>query len=273
MKRRKKRLRRNGLLLACVILFALVLVAFGIAFQSANTSFTHENHKNSDTAFSHDTRVSSHEALPQTLAQKLNLNEHDMKNLVLINFENEVPNEPDTLCYISQLISRDICEYDESMLAVREAGEALSRMLNDGCTQGHGKFILNSAFRSYEAQKRIWDERLAHDSDYGKNPYESPVRAMPPGKSEHETGLAFDILTVEHPFANNWFGTFDDGTWLAQNCHLYGFILRYPEDKTHITGVQYEPWHFRYVGVKAATYMSENNLCLEEFIKILHTAQ
>ena len=83
-----------------------------------------------------------------------------------------------------------------------------------------------------------------------------------PGSSEHHTGLAFDVaITGEASF-----GATKQSVWLAQHCWEYGFILRYPADKTAITGISYEPWHIRYVGREHAMIMRIENLCLEEYI-------
>ena len=86
-----------------------------------------------------------------------------------------------------------------------------------------------------------------------------------PGTSEHEAGLSLDILCDHYFTLTAGFGETDAGIWLAANAHYYGFILRYPADKEYITTIEYEPWHFRYVGVEAATVMYNENLTLEEF--------
>jgi D-alanyl-D-alanine carboxypeptidase len=86
-----------------------------------------------------------------------------------------------------------------------------------------------------------------------------------PGQSEHQTGLAVDISTVSRNcYLQECFADTSDGQWLANNSYKYGFILRFPEDKVAITGYQYEPWHFRYVGVDLATALYESGLTLDE---------
>ncbi len=89
-----------------------------------------------------------------------------------------------------------------------------------------------------------------------------------PGSSEHQIGLAVDIITDGYSSLDEGFGDTAAGKWLAANSSDYGFILRYPEGKEKITSIEYEPWHFRYVGVDAAKVITENNLCLEEFWNI-----
>ena len=79
----------------------------------------------------------------------------------------------------------------------------------------------------------------------------------------HQTGLAFDVGKVEKAFAKT-----TEAKWLKENCYLYGFIIRYPEGKTDITGYVYEPWHIRYLGIEDATKVEQSNLTLEEYLGI-----
>ena len=90
---------------------------------------------------------------------------------------------------------------------------------------------------------------------------------MVPGASEHQLGLAIDINCDTYTSLDEGFADTEAGKWLAAHCYEYGFILRYPLGKEYITGVEYEPWHFRYVGKEAATVISEQGICLEEFIE------
>ena len=88
-----------------------------------------------------------------------------------------------------------------------------------------------------------------------------------PGTSEHHLGLALDILTGGYTTMDDGFGETKAGEWLAQNAPDYGFILRYPAGKEEITGIVYEPWHFRYVGKEYAKDITEKGVCLEEYLK------
>lgn len=89
-----------------------------------------------------------------------------------------------------------------------------------------------------------------------------------PGYSEHHTGLAIDITDVFWENKTEELEKTDTYQWMSAHCHEYGFIVRYPKGKEKITGYEYEPWHYRYVGVKAATYIMEHDLCLEEFLDL-----
>ena len=98
-------------------------------------------------------------------------------------------------------------------------------------------------------------------------------QVMPAGYSEHETGLALDILVSGNSNMDNTQEVFPGNQWLRAHCAEYGFILRYPKEKEEITGIDYEPWHFRYVGKEAARYLTKYDLTLEEFLKIFERSE
>ena len=120
---------------------------------------------------------------------------------------------------------------------------------------GISDLIILDSYRSYEDQERVYANK---GGDI----------ATVPGHSEHHTGLAFDLSLYRSGIVHDFDGS-GDYEWIFRNCHKYGYVLRYPADKTEITGISYEPWHYRYVGKEHAYYMYTNNLCLEEYISIL----
>lgn len=118
-----------------------------------------------------------------------------------------------------------------------------------------------SGYRSYHRQAIIYQK---YCSLFGEKKA-SRISAQP-GMSEHQTGLAIDVSCATVNFElNENFGNTPEGKWLNSHCHEYGFIIRYPQGKEHITGYSYEPWHLRYVGIEVATKMYENHLVLEEY--------
>ncbi|WP_455056710.1 M15 family metallopeptidase [Jutongia sp.] len=120
-----------------------------------------------------------------------------------------------------------------------------------------------SGYRSYARQKEIYDRNVR---SRGKSA--TDLVSAKPGSSEHQNGLTIDVSSEAVDCAlEESFGDTSDGKWLAKNCHNYGFIIRYPKDKTKITGYSYEPWHIRYVGKKLATYLYKKDLTLEEYYK------
>lgn len=137
------------------------------------------------------------------------------------------------------------------------ANTALQKMFAAAKIDGLNLFV-NSGFRSYETQKYLYNNYVARD---GKS--EADRYSARPGHSEHQTGLGFDINKADSSFE----GT-PEAIWLAENCHKYGFIVRYPQGKEHITGYIYEPWHVRYLGVDIATAVYNSGLCLEEYLGI-----
>lgn len=126
-----------------------------------------------------------------------------------------------------------------------------------------------SPYRDLEYQEMLFNRKIKRYMNMGMSYLEayqlSSQAVTVPGASEHQIGLALDIVTDSYTSLNEGFGETPAGIWLAENSYKYGFILRYPKGKEYITGIEYEPWHFRYVGVDAATVITENGITLEEF--------
>jgi len=131
------------------------------------------------------------------------------------------------------------------------------------------ELMIGSGYRSATLQSVYFNSLANSVGDEAAN--QSVAR---PGESEHQTGLAIDISTLSYEcYLDNCFAYTSGGQWLAKNSYKYGFILRYPEDKTVITGYRYESWHFRYVGVDLATALYQSNLTLDEAWPYLQAAQ
>ena len=124
--------------------------------------------------------------------------------------------------------------------------------------------LINESYRTAERQQEILDGYIASYEAEGLSEAEAEEQALAvvakPGTSEHQLGLALDII------AENEDDSTETWQWLKDNCWRYGFILRYPEDKAEITGITYEPWHFRYVGADAAQQITEQGITLEEYL-------
>ena len=142
-------------------------------------------------------------------------------------------------------------------------------MLESASNQGMDLVIV-SAYRSYEEQVEIFNNMMYMWISGGYTPLEAFLATQSivavPGHSEHHLGLALDIVAAHHQVLDESQSQTPEGQWLRENSWRYGFVVRYLEDKTHITGIFYEPWHFRYVGREAARIMWENDLVLEEFL-------
>lgn len=133
------------------------------------------------------------------------------------------------------------------------------------------KLVISSAYRDNNRQDELFDQKIKKYMNYGYSYLEAYKKAANelsiPGTSEHEIGLGFDIMSEDHQKLDEAFGDTQAGIWLANNSYKYGFILRYPKGKEEITGIQYEPWHFRYVGVDVATSIYNQRSTLEEYWK------
>lgn len=180
--------------------------------------------------------------------------------LVLVNKERNLPADYEP----EDLVIPDVpfpFEGDKPKKYMRqEAAKALEQLFVDAQHAGVELYAL-SGYRSYKTQEANFNReaRLKGESLANKT-------VAYPGQSEHQTGLAMDITRKSAPYLLDCeFGQTPEGIWLYQNCHRYGFIIRYPEDKEYITGYSYEPWHIRYVGREVAQYLYDNNLTLEEF--------
>lgn len=164
----------------------------------------------------------------------------------------------------SQLVTLTIptvyAKGSERTLMAAEAAHALARLYYDGRKQGHTLYAL-SAYRSYATQKSLYNYWVnARGTAYAS------MYVARPGHSEHQTGLAVDMTSQQ--MRMGLYASFDqtpEGKWMIQNAHRYGYIVRYPKGKEKITGYNYEPWHLRYVGVKEATTMKQNNWTFEEW--------
>ena len=143
----------------------------------------------------------------------------------------------------------------------QEALNAFEKMKKDASKEGIALNI-RSGYRSYNTQISLFNRYAQNDGREVANTYSAK-----PGNSEHQTGLALDITNRNTNLApGSWFDNTPEAKWLYENAYKYGFILRYPEGKEHITGYIYESWHYRYVGVEHSENFNMNNLTLEEYV-------
>lgn len=140
----------------------------------------------------------------------------------------------------------------------------LQAMFDDARRQGLS-ITVRSGYRSWEEQKELWEEEISRLAEEGVSLHDAKrsgvLSVQRPGMSEHQAGLAVDINSMPNVSGDALYN------WLQNNAHRYGFVLRYPNDKSEITGITYEPWHFRYVGEETASIMKNENLCLEEYVE------
>lgn len=148
----------------------------------------------------------------------------------------------------------------------------LQDMLQDMSQAGLSPLICSS-YRSQERQQELYDNKVQRVMDEGVSLEAAQAEAARwvarPGTSEHQTGLAVDIVSLSNQMLDETQESTPEFQWLAENAWKYGFILRYPEDKSEKTGIAYEPWHFRFVGKEAAAEIHDLGLCLEEYLESL----
>ncbi len=179
--------------------------------------------------------------------------------LILINKQHSVPENyevplgtiPNTYMKCDERIIEDLLAM---LQAAKEDGVNLS---------------VCSPYRDLERQEMLFNRKINRYMGQGMSYMEafqlSSQAVTVPGASEHQIGLALDIVCDTYTSLNEGFGDTQAGVWLAENSYKYGFILRYPKGKEYITCIEYEPWHFRYVGVEAATVITQEGITLEEF--------
>ena len=163
--------------------------------------------------------------------------------------------------------SGDMYVVSKGMELNETCAQALIAMA-DGAREDGYNLYLKSAYRSYQTQNTMYYNRLK------KNKGKDDGWVSKPGASDHQTGLGCDVVprSWRDKSMNGKMGKEPECIWMAEHCQEYGFVIRYPADKEDVTEINYEPWHLRYVGIPAATYIMENGLCLEEFNERLQAA-
>lgn len=178
--------------------------------------------------------------------------------LVLINKQHSIPDDYTfELGYINSSMRCDERIIDDLRAMLQTAKEEEVNL------------VVCSPYRDDARQEYLFNRKITLYMKQGMSFVEAHQLASQavtvPGASEHQIGLAFDIVSNTYSSLNEGFGETEAGIWLAENSYRFGFILRYPEGKEYITGIEYEPWHFRYVGVEAATVITKKGITLEEF--------
>lgn len=187
-------------------------------------------------------------------------------NLVLVNYEHPMKEG-----YVPELKELEPGYSVDSRIA-----DEARQMLADAKEAGL-HIIMCSAYRSVERQKTLFDECMREYIKSGMGHWdayqETILKIAEPGKSEHALGLALDLISNQYTELDKRQETTKEAKWLAENCHKYGFILRYPPEKTEITGIIYEPWHYRYVGEEHAKKIHELGVTLEEYLQDHYVAE
>ena len=180
--------------------------------------------------------------------------------LTLVNFENTIPKDWKV----------DLVQLNNGQSVDRRIYDDLIAMLQAAKSEGLNPLICSS-YRTNEKQEQLYQNKVSEYLSQGYSKVEASDKAAfwvaRPGTSEHQLGLAVDIVSTKNQRLDRSQENTVEQRWLIQNSWKYGFVLRYPTNKNSITEVGYEPWHYRYVGKEHAKKINELGVCLEEYVK------
>lgn len=271
--KRKKALRKRRIFListSLVLIAAIVSVTFGIraivkAVKSGNGSdnsssgVTQTEAKKADVKKETDPAFDNTEQLVTIGGVQLDAN---YKNLLLVNGSNPLPDNYDYTAELTTIPE----EYHNLQLDQinKNIWPYLKAMIDDARSEGV-KLYVCSPYRSYNTQKILFDRQVQKQIAAGVPESQAEDKAATivarPGTSEHHTGLAADMNFTDDAFENT-----PMFAWLTEHCQDYGFIMRYPKDKIDVTGVIYESWHYRFVGINVAKDIKSKGVTLEEYL-------
>ena len=268
---RKRKIKENGIIDImhtnfCIILMILVVLILTIAYKY----ITYKR----EVQASLETSVNVEELYTTTNKEEANIKEEENRKekdidsttsdweLLLVNKNHKVPEG-----YVVELE-----EVEDGHQVNKRIVKSLKQMLADARKEGLSPLICSS-YRTNDKQQKLYNNKVREYERWGCSSEEAKEFASYwvaiPGTGEHETGLAVDIVSKDYQILDEKQEQTDVQRWLIDNSYKYGFALRYPTDKKDITMINYEPWHYRYVGVNNATYMKEQDMCLEEYIDYL----
>lgn len=259
--RRRKRMITLAFsaLLAVVIITVVVLVLSALADRQGGTGLFQSKQTDAPVTIT----TAPPEEVPTTAYVEVPRSDIYEGELLLINKSHKVERiaQPTEL---QTLTANDIYGVDrEGMMLQGQASAALHDWLAGyRASGGTAQLVIREAYRTEAEQQEIYDYYVRLGGKKYADEYVSPV-----GYSEHHTGLSLDLNYLAADGRTYAVKPTGDCAWLTENAASYGFILRYPEDKTAVTGASYESWHFRYVGIPHALKMKELNYCLEEYIE------
>lgn len=260
-RRQKIRLKawmRLGVLLVLVTGIVLVLV-----LANSRVQYTREQEALAAQLAAEQTAADAAAAEAAAQAEKERLPDVDLDAwyMTLVNYDNR----------LDAGFAPELADIENDQQFDARAAIHLKALMQAARDAGYTVYFC-SGYRDYDIQSIIYWRHIDDFTAEGMTEEEAHAKTLLsvnyPGASEHQLGLAADILEYEDQPMEPYIGGSGLMLWLEEHCADYGFVIRYPADKTDITGISYEPWHLRYVGGEAAQYMMENGLCLEEFLAL-----
>ena len=255
--RRRRRARRiwiRLLLTNLLLLFALALALRAGAVLSRGETLKGEGATEANGTKEVDGRGGGTPGTVTSAAGKSKKTEQ--WNLILVNPWNEVPEDYEV----------KLTRLKNGQAVDSRCYPMLQQMMDDCRADGLNPYICAS-YRTMKKQKALFADKVKRVLLEGCPKDEAAKTVARPGTSEHQLGLALDIVDADDPQLETWQEDTPVQQWLMKNSWKYGFVLRYPPEKSSITGIIYEPWHYRYVGRQAAEEMYTRGLCLEEYLK------
>lgn len=263
---------RTGLSMAAVLMAAVLTIALGGCIRDEEPSSSQGTGQTSEKTTAGDTlgmtttsSTTTTTMLPATTKAPYTEDGHYIQprggawSLILVNDWNAMPEDYEST--VTLVDYRGDHQFDSRMV------EQLDAMMRAGSSFGLWPV---SAYRPYSLQEKLYNQEVAEWKAAGYSQEEAEIKAATvvkrPGTSEHNTGLALDLLGSGYATLTEGFADTEAYAWLQEHCADYGFILRFPKGKEDITGVIYEPWHYRYVGVEHAKEIMSRGLCLEEYL-------
>lgn len=249
----KRKINKKKLIIVMAI---FILIIFIIVRSAKTTKTSAETTTNQTNNISENTNQQNEQ--PEQQPEEKPKKQITDWRLVLANYDNILPED----------FTVEVANIDSTRQFDARAIGYLNQMMNDMRKDGITNVWVQSAYRSVERQKELYDNSIQKYLKQGKTQEEAIALTdeyiNKPGSSDHNLGLAVDFNNVDNSFAK-----LKGYQWLLENAENYGFILRYPEDKEDITKIAYESWHWRYVGKENAKKMNELHMCLEEYVEYL----
>ncbi|SFM36060.1 D-Ala-D-Ala carboxypeptidase. Metallo peptidase. MEROPS family M15B [Gracilibacillus orientalis] len=239
-------MKKWGILLFLLVCLGISYVYIAPIFQEVEIQPYNQNNKGAlDDEWSSES------------TQQKNINEDQINhgNLLLVNRDYPVEQESIKADIVNLFTHKELTQgyvlLESDIYLSEDVARKFSKMVDAAEKDGVSRFLISSGFRNFEEQRELYQDMGA---DY----------ALPAGHSEHNLGLALDVGSTETSMYEA-----SEGEWIKENAWKHGFILRYPEDKVAVTGIEYEPWHIRYVGLPHSLIMKEENFALEEYLDYL----
>lgn len=254
-KNKKRKINKKKVaLVAMVFLLLIILIGKNSKRDKAVETSSDEN----TTQVTASTNDNAENQVPEVKPKK----EITDWRITLANYENILPEN----------FKVELANIDDTKQFDARAIEYLNKMMNDMRKSGIANVWVQSAYRSVARQKELYDNSVQKYLKQGKTQEEAEKLTEEyinkPGASDHNLGLAVDFNNVDNNFED-----LKAFKWLKENAENYGFVLRYPKDKEDITKIEYESWHWRFVGEEHAKKMNELNMCLEEYVEYLQSEE